>query len=98
MIVSTSFITKHTRHLSNSSFHCLLLLPFLTAAAPLHDHVFVVLERDLAELVEIEHGDGGEVRGAALHRRDQARVDAVHQRLGVNSIEKGDLRFPTLIK
>ena len=35
----------------------------------------------LVELVDVEHGDGREVRGAALHRRDEAGVDAVDQRL-----------------
>ena len=40
--------------------------PHLAASAALDDHVVVVLERDFAELVDVEHGDGREVRGAAL--------------------------------
>ena len=40
--------------------------PHSAASAALDDHVVVVLERDFAELVDVEHGDGREVRGAAL--------------------------------
>ena len=60
---------------------CFFPYPLLTAATPLRDHVLVVLEGDAAELVEVQHGDGREVRRAALHRRDEARVDAVDERL-----------------
>ena len=42
------------------------LSPHSAAAAALDNHVVVVLERDFAELVDVEHGDGREVRGAAL--------------------------------
>ena len=71
---------------------CLLL----AATATLHNHVFVVLERDRVELVEVQHGDGREVRRAALHRRDEAGVDPVYERLddgvvgGVGVVGQGE--------
>ena len=72
--------------------NCLLL----AATATLHNHVFVVLERDRVELVEVQHGDGREVRRAALHRRDKAWVDPVYERLddgvvgGVGVVGQGE--------
>ena len=62
LIFASATITKP--HTTLPQLYLLFLL--LAASAALDDHVVVVLERDFAELVDVEHGDGREVRGAAL--------------------------------
>lgn len=57
--------------------HCLFLSP---TAAALHHHVLVVFQNHLLVLVQVEEGDGAELRGHAARPRDVG-VDRVDQRL-----------------
>ena len=42
---------------------------FLLAAAGLDDHVPVLLEDDIVAIVDVQHGDGGELSGRAAGLR-----------------------------
>ena len=49
--------------------------------ASLDDHVVIIFEDDLVILVDVEHGDGGELGRDATRPRHGSRVHRVHQRL-----------------
>ena len=69
----------------------------------LDDHVLVLFEYDVAALVKVEHGDGGERGGGAAGLGHLARVHEVHQGLddgvvgGVHVGAKGEGALPVAV-
>ena len=71
----------------HAPFHCFLFpddgptIRLLSASATFDDHILVVFQHDLVEIVDVQHADGGEFGRDAASPRHGGRVHRVDERL-----------------